>query len=241
MQLWPSSDDEGGCCSVSAVRDARRVCDLLGIPHYTLNFRERFEREVVGPVRRRVRRGSHAEPVHRLQRPAEVRRPARAGQRSRCGVPCDRALREDRARRPAACPGLARGVDRREGPVVLPLPAHASPDGTRALPGRRDSTSPRCRGIASRTRSSLSPRSRTARRSASHPAGTTLGVIAERRPESLAPGDIVDRQGNVLGRHEGIARLHRRAAQGPRHRRAARALYVLAIDADVPPSRRRAA
>ena len=40
MQLWPSSDDEGGCCSVSAVRDARRVCDLLGIPHYSLNYRE---------------------------------------------------------------------------------------------------------------------------------------------------------------------------------------------------------
>jgi len=49
MQLWPSSDDAGGCCSVSAVRDARRVCDLLGIPHYTLNYRELFEREVVVP------------------------------------------------------------------------------------------------------------------------------------------------------------------------------------------------
>jgi len=49
MQLWPSSDDAGGCCSVSAVRDARRVCDLLGIPHYSLNYRELFEREVVVP------------------------------------------------------------------------------------------------------------------------------------------------------------------------------------------------
>lgn len=49
MQLWPSSDDEGGCCSVSAIRDARRVCDLLGIPHYQLNYREIFEREVVTP------------------------------------------------------------------------------------------------------------------------------------------------------------------------------------------------
>lgn len=49
MQLWPSSDDAGGCCSVSAVRDARRVCDLLGIPHYSLNYRESFEREVVVP------------------------------------------------------------------------------------------------------------------------------------------------------------------------------------------------
>jgi len=49
MQLWPSGEEEGGCCSVSAVRDARRVCDLLGIAHYTLNFRDAFEREVVEP------------------------------------------------------------------------------------------------------------------------------------------------------------------------------------------------
>ncbi len=49
MQLWPSSDAEDGCCSVSAIRDARRVCDSLGIPHYSLNYREMFEREVVGP------------------------------------------------------------------------------------------------------------------------------------------------------------------------------------------------
>jgi tRNA-uridine 2-sulfurtransferase len=49
MQLWPEGDADGGCCSVDAVRDARRVSDALGIPHYTLNFRECFEDAVVGP------------------------------------------------------------------------------------------------------------------------------------------------------------------------------------------------
>ena len=49
MQLWPSGEEEGGCCSVDAVRDAKRVCDLLGIPHYALNFRDSFERSVVTP------------------------------------------------------------------------------------------------------------------------------------------------------------------------------------------------
>src|SRR5450759_3761318 len=49
MQLWPSTDAEGGCCSVSATRDARRVCDVLGIAHYTLNFRDDFRRDVVDP------------------------------------------------------------------------------------------------------------------------------------------------------------------------------------------------
>ena len=34
---------------MSAIRDAKRVCDLLGIPHYALDYRDAFEREVVAP------------------------------------------------------------------------------------------------------------------------------------------------------------------------------------------------
>lgn len=37
----------GGCCSFSDVQDAKRVCDKLDIPHYTLNFRKEFKEKVV--------------------------------------------------------------------------------------------------------------------------------------------------------------------------------------------------
>ncbi|MFZ3102781.1 MAG: tRNA 2-thiouridine(34) synthase MnmA [Desulfitobacteriaceae bacterium] len=50
MQIWPESKtefDEGGCCSISAIDDARRVAFQLGIPHYVLNFRDFFEDKVV--------------------------------------------------------------------------------------------------------------------------------------------------------------------------------------------------
>ena len=49
MQLLPEGEDPGRCCSTDAVRAARRVCDLLGIEHYTLNMRDAFETEVVEP------------------------------------------------------------------------------------------------------------------------------------------------------------------------------------------------
>ena len=49
MQLWPTGDAEGGCCSVGATRDAKRVCDSLGVPHYTLTFRAFFESAVIAP------------------------------------------------------------------------------------------------------------------------------------------------------------------------------------------------
>jgi tRNA-uridine 2-sulfurtransferase len=49
MQLLPEGEDPGTCCSTDAVRAARRVCDLLGIDHYTLNMRDVFQTEVVEP------------------------------------------------------------------------------------------------------------------------------------------------------------------------------------------------
>lgn len=49
MQLLPEGDEAGQCCSLDAVRLARRVCDTLEIPHYTLNFRDVFRDRVIRP------------------------------------------------------------------------------------------------------------------------------------------------------------------------------------------------
>jgi tRNA-specific 2-thiouridylase len=43
----PAAAGESGCCGLSAVDDARRVCRILDIPFYVLNFRELFEHEVI--------------------------------------------------------------------------------------------------------------------------------------------------------------------------------------------------
>ena len=52
MQIWDPdvtvvNDDYVGCCSLTAVDDARRVADKLGIPYYVLNFRDIFESKVI--------------------------------------------------------------------------------------------------------------------------------------------------------------------------------------------------
>ncbi len=52
MQIWPDIDEErkqteGGCCSLSAVDDARRVADRLGIKYYVLNFKDIFQEKVI--------------------------------------------------------------------------------------------------------------------------------------------------------------------------------------------------
>src|SRR4030081_3665554 len=54
LQQWPrdaASDVEahGGCCSLSAVEDARRVASLLGIPYYVWNLEKEFGERVFAP------------------------------------------------------------------------------------------------------------------------------------------------------------------------------------------------
>lgn len=46
MKLY-EGEIEGSCCSISSTMDAKRVCDYLGIPHYTLNFKDEFKKYVI--------------------------------------------------------------------------------------------------------------------------------------------------------------------------------------------------
>ena len=49
LELWsdPGTDGEKSCCSPQAVRGARDLAHRMGIPHITLDLRERFRAEVV--------------------------------------------------------------------------------------------------------------------------------------------------------------------------------------------------
>lgn len=46
MKLF-EGEIEGSCCNISSTMDAKRVCDYLGIPHYTLNFKDEFKKYVI--------------------------------------------------------------------------------------------------------------------------------------------------------------------------------------------------
>ena len=52
MQIWQDEDacsveENGWCCGLSAVEDARRVAAVLDIPYYVMNFKDEFRNQVI--------------------------------------------------------------------------------------------------------------------------------------------------------------------------------------------------
>ena len=52
MKLWDEdlsvgSNRSNGCCSLEDVEDARRVCQIIGAPHYVMDFQKEFQEHVI--------------------------------------------------------------------------------------------------------------------------------------------------------------------------------------------------
>jgi len=46
MKLF-EDEIEGSCCNLDSTLDAKRVCDYLEIPHYSINFKKEFKEHVI--------------------------------------------------------------------------------------------------------------------------------------------------------------------------------------------------
>lgn len=67
MQIWQDEDEittqeNGGCCGLSAVEDARRVAAMLEIPYYVMNFKQEFREHVMDYFIREYRNGRTPNP-----------------------------------------------------------------------------------------------------------------------------------------------------------------------------------
>ena len=70
LQQWPRDDSDeaarhGGCCSLNAVEDARRVATLLDIPYYCWNLEREFGERVIEPFHRAYLEGRTPNPCMR--------------------------------------------------------------------------------------------------------------------------------------------------------------------------------
>ena len=232
MQLWPADlprNHISGCCSLSAVEDARRAAHRIGIPHYVVNLREAFDRDVIQDFVDEYARGRTPNPCVRCNRYIKF------------DAFLDRALALDA--RFIATGHYAR-VDRdaATGRCRLLRSADPNKDQTYALyPLTQDQLArtlfPLGGLVKERTREIAAAMGlATATKPDSQeicfvPDNDYAGFLSKRAPESMRRGKIVDASGNVLGEHAGVARY----TIGQRKRIGARSpvpLYVNEIRAD---------
>ena len=73
MQIWQDEEtvvdeENGGCCGLSAVDDARRVAEQLDIPYYVMNFKKEFKEWVMDDFVEEYFRGRTPNPCIRCNR-----------------------------------------------------------------------------------------------------------------------------------------------------------------------------
>ena len=192
---------KGACCAGQDIRDARRTAERLGIPHYVLDYEDRFRDAVIDRFAESYLAGETPIPCVECNRSVKFRdllglaRDLGAEALATGHYVASRALPEGgralyRALDPARDQSYFLYATTPEQLAYLRFPLGERPkDETRAL--ARDL------GLAVADKADSQDICFV-------PQGGYADVIAKLRPEAARPGEIVDLDGRRLGEHEGI-------------------------------------
>lgn len=222
VKLWPG-DDERSCCSPAAVARARESAHAVGVPHFSVNDEARFAADVVAPFVASYLAGETPNPCVECNPGRLARLVALADFFGAAWVATGHYARVVRV---AGEPHIARGRDRAKDQsyMLWRVPPETL---DRLLLPLGDLTKPVVRERA--RRAGLPPADAADSQEVCFAPGDHRELLAARGAPHRE-GEIVDRQGHVLGRHGGCWRftVGQRRGLGIS---AAQPLYVLAIDA----------
>ena len=191
---------KGACCAGQDIHDARRVADTVGIPHYVLDYESRFSEAVMDDFADSYLRGETPIPCVRCNQTVKFR--DLLGTARDLGAEALATGHYVRRVEGEAGPELHRAVDPAKDQsyflfattaeqlafLRFPLGGLSKPE-TRALAQRFDlpvAAKPDSQDICF------------------VPNGGYASVVEKLRPGAVEAGDIVDLDGRVLGRHDGI-------------------------------------
>ena len=206
MRLYDNEDAgiprEHACCSLSDVEDARSAAHRLGIPYYVFNFTDEFRRQVIDKFADSYCRGLTPDPC----------------------IDCNRCLKFGKLFERAdilGCDHIATGhyarIEERGGKYLLKKALDPAKDQSYVLYAMTQAQ-------LARTLFPLGERTKEESRSAARaagllnaekpdsqdicfvPDGDYARVIELHTGRPAEPGDFVDTEGRVLGRHRGIIR-----------------------------------
>jgi tRNA-uridine 2-sulfurtransferase len=205
LRLWldpHGPDAERACCSPEAVVAARETCHALGLPHVTLDLREKFRRAVVDPFVRAYERGETPNPCIRCNgsfRFAELLAFARRAAAARLATGHYARIRVHRGRLL-----LARGADPAKDQSYMLGRVDPRLLGRLWFPlGEQTKDETRAEAAAA----GLAVAARRESQEACFLAGDDYRAFLERRGLAAADGPVVDEHGRELGRHEGYWRF----------------------------------
>lgn len=192
---------KGACCAGRDIHDARRVAETLGFPHYVLDYENAFKEAVIDEFADAYLAGATPVPCIRCNERVKFR-----------------DLLETARDLEADCMATGHYIQRAVGPGGAEL--HMAADPARDQSYFLFSTTPEQLEYLRFPLGHLLSKAETRALAQKHglavadkpdsqdicfvPNGDYAAVIEKLRPGAADPGDIVDRDGTVLGRHRGV-------------------------------------
>jgi tRNA-uridine 2-sulfurtransferase len=231
LQLYDhgaSVNKKGACCAGQDIHDAKRVAERLGIPHYVLDYEDRFRRAVMDDFADAYARGETPIPC------------VRCNQRIKFGDLLE--LAREIGAEMLATGHYVRRINTQTGPE-LHRPADLARDQSYFLFATTreqlaqlhfplgDLGKPEVREIARELQLPIAEK-HDSQDICFVPQGRYADVVNKMRPRATGPGDIVDEDGQVLGAHSGIINFTVGQRKGLGLSGTAEPLFVTRVDAE---------
>ncbi len=194
---------KGSCCAGQDIHDARRVADRLGIAHYVIDAEDRFARAVIADFADSYAAGETPIPCVRCNQTVKFTDLTALAR----GLDAERLATGHYVRRVDGPGGaeLHRAADpARDQSWFLFATTQAQLDfclfPLGGMPDKRV-----VRDVADRLGLAVADKP-DSQDICFVPSGTYMDVVGKLRPDALEVGEIVNSDGDVLGRHDGIAR-----------------------------------
>ncbi|MBM1631949.1 tRNA 2-thiouridine(34) synthase MnmA [Sulfitobacter mediterraneus] len=220
---------KGACCAGIDIHDARRVAEDMGFPHYVLDYENIFQDAVIDEFADSYLAGATPVPCIRCNERVKFK-----------------DLLETAKDLEADCMATGHYIQRKMGPDGPEL--HSAADASRDQSYFLFSTTPEQLDFLRFPLGHLPSKDDTRALAAKYglsvamkpdsqdicfvPNGDYASVIRKLRPEAADPGNIVDLDGNVLAKHEGVIHYTIGQRRGLGIGGLADPLYVVKLDAD---------
>jgi tRNA-specific 2-thiouridylase len=192
----------GACCAGQDIHDARDVAERIGIPHYVLDYEDRFRESVIDTFAESYASGETPVPCIECNRAIKFRDLLQTARDLGAQVLATGHYVASRRLADGSRALLCAADADRDQSYFLFATTRQQLDYLRFPLG--DMTKSQVRGLARQFGLTVADK-HDSQDICFVPTGRYTDIISRLKPNAMEPGDIVDIDGRVLGRHHGIA------------------------------------